>query len=511
MYGNDAESEFILRACQIIQEIGDQLAHNKKFTSSLLGQADRLKAEAGNLKSDFALRRFNVDISKETLESELERASAQIIIENHTLQQENKQLSLLLKEYEQTMDVIMTKFRSHTIAAQQHQVTLTEHYDTLLSQDPSPPTDLASNPALAISLGRLTQSLQAALLSTAGRDPAEAYLERSDPETEDAYQPSGASPPPEPRPQSSSGDADAPPVYQDPSGAEPAATQLPHPDSSLGCASQSTSDPPPPQNHNATAATSTSDTYPNPTPPVPDAGPDTDANPDTDTDTDTDADTDAGTDTDTELDWADARELEITRLEAENARLRAFLGIDAAALAAAGLPDVEPDPPTLLGAPTAGSSAWAMGGAESANPFTLGFREDPSVLGLAASPSRLHALTPPSAPGGAGGSGAGAGSLGRAAGVFVSAAWGAPPGGGGGGGMQGMGGGMQGQGPPLGQMQQMQMQQQQQRPLSLGVAGLARTMELQGPGIGGGGGGGPGGAGRGRGMLFGGRGRSVGW
>lgn len=43
MYGNDAESDFILRAWQIIQDIGDQLAHNHKFTSSLLGQADRLK------------------------------------------------------------------------------------------------------------------------------------------------------------------------------------------------------------------------------------------------------------------------------------------------------------------------------------------------------------------------------------------------------------------------------------------------------------------------------------
>jgi hypothetical protein len=51
----------------------------------------------------------------ESLESELERTNAQIIIENHALQQENKQLSLLLKEYEQTMDTIMMKFRSHTV------------------------------------------------------------------------------------------------------------------------------------------------------------------------------------------------------------------------------------------------------------------------------------------------------------------------------------------------------------------------------------------------------------
>lgn len=51
----------------------------------------------------------------ERFESELERTNAQVIIENHTLLQENRQLSLLLKEYEQTMDTIMSKFRSHAV------------------------------------------------------------------------------------------------------------------------------------------------------------------------------------------------------------------------------------------------------------------------------------------------------------------------------------------------------------------------------------------------------------
>jgi hypothetical protein len=43
MYGNDVESDFFLRAWQIINEISDQLAHNQKFTSSLLSQAETLK------------------------------------------------------------------------------------------------------------------------------------------------------------------------------------------------------------------------------------------------------------------------------------------------------------------------------------------------------------------------------------------------------------------------------------------------------------------------------------
>jgi hypothetical protein len=43
MYGNDVEGDFFLRAWQIINDISEQLAHNKKFTTSLLSQADSLK------------------------------------------------------------------------------------------------------------------------------------------------------------------------------------------------------------------------------------------------------------------------------------------------------------------------------------------------------------------------------------------------------------------------------------------------------------------------------------
>lgn len=51
----------------------------------------------------------------ERFESERERANAATVIENHALVQENRQLSLLLKEYERAMDNIMNKFRSYTV------------------------------------------------------------------------------------------------------------------------------------------------------------------------------------------------------------------------------------------------------------------------------------------------------------------------------------------------------------------------------------------------------------
>jgi len=49
MYGNDVEGDFFLRAWQIINEISDQLAHNKKFTGSLLSQTDSLKVRLREL------------------------------------------------------------------------------------------------------------------------------------------------------------------------------------------------------------------------------------------------------------------------------------------------------------------------------------------------------------------------------------------------------------------------------------------------------------------------------
>lgn len=42
--------------------------------------------------------------------------NAQIIIENQTLLRENKQLSQLLKEYEGTLETIMSKFRNHSVS-----------------------------------------------------------------------------------------------------------------------------------------------------------------------------------------------------------------------------------------------------------------------------------------------------------------------------------------------------------------------------------------------------------
>lgn len=51
----------------------------------------------------------------EEFDSEVERLNATLVLENQSLQQENKQLSTLLKDYEVTLEAVMGKFRSHAV------------------------------------------------------------------------------------------------------------------------------------------------------------------------------------------------------------------------------------------------------------------------------------------------------------------------------------------------------------------------------------------------------------
>ncbi|KAI0094486.1 hypothetical protein BDY19DRAFT_912976 [Irpex rosettiformis] len=173
---HDVDNEF-LRAWHLLHDLSEQNALNHKMSVNLHSLTDSLKSEASHVASGFSLRRFNTDISKELFESELERQNAQIIIENHSLLHENRQLSMLLKEYEHTMETIMAKFRSHAAAAQQHELTLARHYEQLLltRESASLQSDLSTNVNVATSLQRLSENLHALLHSMAGEDPASAH------------------------------------------------------------------------------------------------------------------------------------------------------------------------------------------------------------------------------------------------------------------------------------------------------------------------------------------------
>lgn len=54
--------------------------------------------------------------SSEEFDSELERLNISLVLENQSLQTENRQLSGLLKDYEGTLDAVMAKFRAHAVS-----------------------------------------------------------------------------------------------------------------------------------------------------------------------------------------------------------------------------------------------------------------------------------------------------------------------------------------------------------------------------------------------------------
>lgn len=182
----DHEVERIYR---LVEELAHQLSLNQKMAQSLQSQATNLKDEAHHVSEGFTLRRYNTDISKETFESELERTNAQMVIENQSLLHENKQLAVLLKEYETTLETIMGKFRTHALAAQEHELRLTRHYESLLQarESHAMSTDLSASTTVAQSVQRLAHHLRCLLRSMAGEDPDEAHFHNLDPDYDGSF------------------------------------------------------------------------------------------------------------------------------------------------------------------------------------------------------------------------------------------------------------------------------------------------------------------------------------
>jgi len=163
----------LLRLWALVAELSDQLNNNRAMTAALQAQANQVKGQAIHSGTGFVLRRFNTDLTKEVFESELERMNATLVLENQTLLHENKQLSSLLKEYEQTLETVMAKFRAQAHAAQQHELTLTRHYESLLVARESNTLnqDLILSSSSAESLARLSHLIRMTLRSLAGEDP----------------------------------------------------------------------------------------------------------------------------------------------------------------------------------------------------------------------------------------------------------------------------------------------------------------------------------------------------
>lgn len=168
---SDIESE-LFRVWSLISELSDQLQENRMVTADLRAQADGLKAKAVHSGTGYPLRRFNMGLSKEVFEEELEKLNSQFQTENQNLSNENKQLSVLVKEYEQTLESVMSKFRIHAHASQEHELALTRQYEQqIIARESNTLThELEESAKISLGLARISAGLRMALRASAGED-----------------------------------------------------------------------------------------------------------------------------------------------------------------------------------------------------------------------------------------------------------------------------------------------------------------------------------------------------
>ncbi|WWC98023.1 hypothetical protein V866_004912 [Kwoniella sp. B9012] len=167
----DIEDE-LSRLWGLVGELSDQLAQNRALVTQLKSRSENVKGQAAHVGTGFPLRRFNLDISNEEFQSELEAFSSHLVTENQQLQHENKQLNALLKEYEQTLETVMGKFRGIAHSSQQHDLSLHSYYTSLLQtlQTAHSSAQLHDSTSLSLLLTRLSTLLRSALRSMGGED-----------------------------------------------------------------------------------------------------------------------------------------------------------------------------------------------------------------------------------------------------------------------------------------------------------------------------------------------------
>ncbi|PWN20566.1 hypothetical protein BCV69DRAFT_299048 [Microstroma glucosiphilum] len=158
------------RLWALVADLTSQLNLNRQHLADVQSQVEVLKGRAVHNQTGFALRRFNVDVSKEKFESELERLNAHLAQENNELKWENKMNDRLIKEFEQCLEIVMKKFRIFSHATQSHTLKLTQHYEELLASNTynAASASLHASTALSSTLAHLSTLVRSALREVEG-------------------------------------------------------------------------------------------------------------------------------------------------------------------------------------------------------------------------------------------------------------------------------------------------------------------------------------------------------
>ncbi|KAF8133733.1 hypothetical protein EV363DRAFT_1258146 [Boletus edulis] len=168
---NTGESELV-QLLNTIHELTEQLAQNRALSIALHTSAEAVKTQAAHSQTGFVLRRYNLDKPQDVYDAELERMDATLAAENQGLLHDNKQLGVLIKEYEQTLESVMGAFRTRARDVQEHELALIREYEArlLAKESENLLRVLSSTIAESISLGRVSAALRSLLRVVNGED-----------------------------------------------------------------------------------------------------------------------------------------------------------------------------------------------------------------------------------------------------------------------------------------------------------------------------------------------------
>jgi len=172
MDGNSTDQD-LAKLWGLVVELSEQLSKARGMASSLHSQSIQLKSQAFHSETGFVLRRFNLHLSKEEYDAELERMNVSMASENQALAHDNKQLNSLLKEYEQTLESVMSTFRTRAHDVQEHELTLMRSYESmLLSSETTALSDqLAVDTSISVLIARCSHLLRTVLRLMGGEEP----------------------------------------------------------------------------------------------------------------------------------------------------------------------------------------------------------------------------------------------------------------------------------------------------------------------------------------------------
>ncbi|KAG7531361.1 hypothetical protein FFLO_04422 [Filobasidium floriforme] len=156
----------------IVNQLSEQISNNNQLLSQLRSQSALVKGQAAHTGVGFPLRRFNIDISDEEFSTQLEEFASHLVLENQTLTYENKQLNILLKDYENVLEGVMGKFRSVSHAATKHELSLHQYYTSLLHslRTAQSSQQLLDSTTLSLLLQRLSTLIRMALRNVNGEE-----------------------------------------------------------------------------------------------------------------------------------------------------------------------------------------------------------------------------------------------------------------------------------------------------------------------------------------------------